>query len=47
MVLGQEGPSLGHVLRDLAALVVTSPPDDSTDVMKSYDRSAQSRVMKT
>ena len=46
-VSGWEGLSLGCTSLDLGAPLVTGPPDDRTDVMKSYNRSEQSRVMKT
>lgn len=46
-VSGWEGLSLGCTLLDLSALSVTGPSDDRTDVMKSYNQSEQSRVMKT
>ena len=46
-VSGWEGLSLGCTSLDLGALLVTGPSDDRTDVMKSYNRSEQSRVVKT
>lgn len=44
---GWEGLSLGRVSLDLSALFVTGPSGDRTDVMKSYNQSEQSWVMKT
>lgn len=46
-VSGWEGLSPGRVPLDLRALFVTGPSGNRTDVMKSYNQSEQSWVMKT